>query len=158
MLSDGYSTGLEVLYLSQKSAACFSSHRIFKYYYAGIDAYLNADCEAESKPGIALLFEIVPCFEVHILESLLNWFINELPPLSCVQACLKPTLQLSTVKGLLSKEPHWFANKLLWHYTFTLTSNTFISHGYLTWKTLVLLSALEQSNSFTCLHSKWQYM
>lgn len=113
MLSDGYSTGLEVLYLSQKSAACFSSHRIFKYYYAGIDAYLNADCEAESKPGIALLFEIVLCFEVHILESLLNWFINELPPLSCVQACLKPTLQLSTVKGLLSKEPHWFANKLL---------------------------------------------
>lgn len=91
--------------------------------------------------GTAPLFEAVTCFEAHILEWGLHCFITEPSPLSCLQARLKPTLQFSTGKGLLSNELYWFVTKLLWHYAF----NRHWQYNHqswilcLSWKTLVWL-------------------
>lgn len=100
------------------------------------------------------------CFETYIPKRWLHCFITRLSPLSCVQARLIPTLQLSTVKGLLSNKPYWFVTKLLWHYDFNRHWQYIHPSQilYFSWKALVLLSGLEQSDTIKYLHSKWEHM
>lgn len=146
----------------RKIASCFSGPCIFKYSYTGIAIYLHADSKGESTQQVhpviwdRILFWCPP---PRMMAALLYYWTIPL------KLCASQASTCATAFHSQSFAVKWavlVCNKItvtLWlyfnrHWQYIHQSRIL----YLSWKALVLLPGLEQSNSIKYLHSKWEYV